>query len=216
MPQYDGESGFLKQLPVLTSVPAKELCVFFVLTADAYRQSMRILIFIDTEQKSVETKGLIDCGAKGDFINWDYVKTHQIPLFPLKTLIKARNCDGIINWQEEITHGTWLKVKVGNETEKIRLLITGLENDHLILRMPWLQKMNPEIDWRKKTVKINPKKIEWKDRYALWKHLEIKKMEMIPVDIRKDDQGRIDPDDKDFEIDPFELWIQAKTNISQW
>jgi hypothetical protein len=26
---------------------------------------------------------LIDCGAKGDFINWDYVKTHQIPLFPL-------------------------------------------------------------------------------------------------------------------------------------
>jgi hypothetical protein len=40
-------------------------------------------------------------------------------------------------------------------------------------------------------------------------------MEMIPVDIRKDDQGRIDPDDKDFEIDPFELWIQAKTNISQ-
>ena len=56
--------------------------------------------------------------------------------------------------------------------------------------------------------------------YFLRKELEIRKL-ALPLSIltEKNEQGRIDPteafeEEKD-EMDPYELWLQAKTMISQ-
>jgi hypothetical protein len=101
--------------------------------------SFRIALSIQTEEQSIETKGLIDCGAEENFLDKDFVSEHRILTFPLKELIKAKNIDGSINRKGEIINATWLFIKIAGVTERIRFYICGLEKDHLILGLSWLK-----------------------------------------------------------------------------
>ena len=60
--------------------------------------------------------------------------------------------DGTNNKQGTICFYTDLNIKIDNQTFQEKFYITGLENQRVIFRLPWLRKHNLEIDWEKGTV----------------------------------------------------------------
>ena len=116
---------------------AEVLQVFTVLLADSQEMSSHILLSMQAEKgKIIETKGLIDCGAKGNFVDRDFVAKNRISTFTLKNLIKVKNIDGTLNQKGEITHMIWLFTEIGGAKKTIWFYVCGLGNDHVILGLP--------------------------------------------------------------------------------
>ena len=67
---------------------------------------------VQTDEKIVETKELIDCGAERNFLDKDFMLANQIPTFSLKKSIKAKNINKSINRKGEIMHAIWLSITV--------------------------------------------------------------------------------------------------------
>jgi hypothetical protein len=65
--------------------------------------------------------------------------------------ILVRNVDGTLNKNGTITRSTVLDLKINGRTKKTRFLITRLGKETIILGLPWLQDINPDIDWKKGT-----------------------------------------------------------------
>ena len=121
---------------MLTSAKAEFLQVSSVLLANIWEMSFWISLSVQTEEKIIEMKELIDCRAKGNFFDQDFILVNQIPTFPLKEPIKAKNIDGTINQKGEIMNATWLPVMIAEVEEQIHFYICGLEKNHLILGLP--------------------------------------------------------------------------------
>lgn len=110
---------------------------------------MRFPIYINGGNKDVETKALIDSGATGLFIHWNFVKKHRIPT---KTYAKPRvirNVDSSLNVLGKITNYVETTITIGDHEEQVHFSVTDLGEDDVILGLPWLRKHNPEIDWAK-------------------------------------------------------------------
>ena len=69
----------------------------------------------------------------------------------------ARNVDGTENKKGKITSFVDLKLTINGQTNTTRLLVTGLGKQRIILGFPWLNKRNPNIDWK-------TGKFEWRRR----------------------------------------------------
>ena len=100
------------------------------------------------EYESVETLALIDSGAGGKFINRKYVEQLGLSIQTLKKPIMAKNIDRTLNKTGTITSYVDLTVKIDRQIIDIQLLVTGLGNQRIILRFPWLNECNPDINWR--------------------------------------------------------------------
>ena len=100
------------------------------------------------EYESVETLALIDSGAGGKFINRKYAEQLGLPIQILERLIMARNVDGTLNKTGTITSYVNLTVKIDGRVTDIQLLVTVLGNQRIILGFPWLNKCNPDINWK--------------------------------------------------------------------
>jgi hypothetical protein len=105
----------------------------------------------ESEKETVEMKALLDCGAGGTFIDQRFVKTHRLTTSSTRKPILVRNVDGTLNKNGMITRSTILNLKVNGRTKKTRFLVTGLGKETIILGLPWLQDINPNIDWKKGT-----------------------------------------------------------------
>jgi RNase H-like domain found in reverse transcriptase/Reverse transcriptase (RNA-dependent DNA polymerase) len=110
--------------------------------------------FIATPEKNelIETWPLVDSGAGETFIDQNYAQKHGFNLTKLEYLITARNVDRTKNKQGTIQYYTDLDLQVNSKTNTERFLITGLENQKIILGLPWLWKHNPEINWKEETL----------------------------------------------------------------
>jgi hypothetical protein len=60
--------------------------------------------------------------------------------------------DGTENKQGTIQYYTDLDLYVNGKTNMGKFLITKLGNQKIILGLPWLQKHNPEINWKEGTL----------------------------------------------------------------
>lgn len=65
--------------------------------------------------KSIETKALINSGAKGIFINKKLVEKENLPTIPLSCPITAKNVDNSINQQGLITQFTYQIFSIGGK-----------------------------------------------------------------------------------------------------
>ena len=65
---------------------------------------MRIPLSITTGLKPIETTGLVDSSAGGEFINAKFAKKHAFSLEPLLELLSIFNTDGTRNWRGDVTH----------------------------------------------------------------------------------------------------------------
>ena len=103
---------------------------------------------IKIESETVETNALLDSGAGGEFIDQNYAKTLNLPLETLNKPIPAINVDGTLNKKGTIKHYVNLELEIFRQLQTIRLLVTGLGKQKILLGFPWLQKNNPIIDWQ--------------------------------------------------------------------
>ena len=109
---------------------------------------MSIPLKIKTETETIETHALLDSGAGGEFIDQNYAKTLDLLLENLDKPILAINVDGTLNKKGTIKHYINLKLEIFGQPQTIRLLVTRLGKQRILLGFPWLQKNNLFINWQ--------------------------------------------------------------------
>ena len=144
-----GSTGFLKRRTASTSV-SPCLDIFNVSTAKIESNSLSIPIQISgkTEKETIETLALINSGAGGEFIDQNYARNSGLDLHQLEKPLKVFNVDGTSNKRGTIKYFVQFDIMVNGRQEKIKLLMTGLGKQRIILGFPWLNRHNPEINWQ--------------------------------------------------------------------
>ena len=120
-------------------------------------KSLRIKVQIQTTD-TVEihgVEGLVDCGADGEFIDSDYVRTNRIATRTLTRAIPLNNVDGTPNDNGPIKEVVDLVLQYKGHSERRVFAVTRLGKERLILGLPWLKAHNPEIDWTTGEVKLD-------------------------------------------------------------
>jgi hypothetical protein len=102
----------------------------------------------DSNVENVKTQGLIDSGAGGKFIDQNYARKAGFKILPLSQPLKALNVDGTENKQGTIRGYVNLQMEINDRRFPIRLLVTGLGKERIILGLPWLHEQNPDINWK--------------------------------------------------------------------
>ncbi len=146
-----------------------------VLVADMTFNVMMIPIHISnhmrTSNKTIETQALIDSGAAGSFIDFNFAKRNNLPLIPLKDAITTYNVDGTENKKGTIQFKVDLRLEM-NRKFRTKLFVTGLGQQKIILGCPWLKKQNPIINWPNGT-------LEWRSVQALQRFLATMKQKKL-------------------------------------
>ena len=109
-----------------------------------------------TSNKTVETQALIDSGAAGSFIDFNFTERNNLPLIPLEDAITAYNMDGTENKKGTIQFKVDLPLKINARKFRTELFVTGLGRQKIILGCPWLKKQNLIIDWSNGTLEWRP------------------------------------------------------------
>ena len=133
------------------STPLSTICIQTLFSGTINKNSLSIPLKIKTESEIVETQALLDSGAGGKFIDQNYTKTLHLPLKTLEKPIPANDVDGTLNKKGTIKHYISLEMEIFGQSQTIRLLVTGLGKQKILLGFPWLQKNNPTIDWQNGT-----------------------------------------------------------------
>ena len=127
--------------------PSLDICS--VTTAVINSNKLSILIWIEgTEERSIETLGLIDSGAGGKFIDQNYAKRMGFKTHKLEKPLQAYNRDGTENKWGMIKYYVNLNLEINGRKMTMELLVTGLRKERIILGFPWLQDQNPDINWK--------------------------------------------------------------------
>ena len=102
--------------------------------------------------KAVNTTVIIDADAQIKCIDWAFLQQNQIPTRPLANPLPIRNTDqtsNIICWYEAVVY-----VQLGKVTQKVCFYIINRGKENPLLRHPWLEAVNPSINWKKGRVTI--------------------------------------------------------------
>ena len=118
--------------------------------------SIQIPVQIVSEEEKTDAKALFNSGAKGIYINANYIKKHQFPLQDLRIPIYPQNVDGTPNKNGAIHHAAILRMETGdNHREQIMFLVTDTGNHDILLGTDWLKAHNPNIDWTQNTIHMD-------------------------------------------------------------
>lgn len=112
-------------------------------------QSMRFPVYIRGNTKDIEANALLDSGATGLFIHQDYVKKHRMPTKPYARPKTIRNVDNSFNILGKVSNYVETILTIGEHEEQVKLAVTNIGEDQLILGLPWLRRHNPNLDWAK-------------------------------------------------------------------
>ncbi|OJT04956.1 hypothetical protein TRAPUB_4259 [Trametes pubescens] len=67
--------------------------------------------------------------------------------------------DGTANHQGTIKKCVILEIEAGGHRHLLRLLVTSLGKEAIILGLPWLQRVNAKIDFNQGTLQVDPNKV---------------------------------------------------------
>jgi len=93
-------------------------------------------------------EAMVDTGATGDFINQDFVTQVKLPTRKLSQPIPVYNVDRMLNEAGSIRKVVDMIMTYDRHSECILLAVTHLGKQSMILGFTWLDKHNPEIDFR--------------------------------------------------------------------
>src|SRR6202522_1582779 len=116
--------------------------------------SIPIVLKTIRENKTVETKVLLDTGAEGLFMDKNYAEEHDIVLQKLLNPITSSNVDGTLNHAGQITHFTWIQAKIDKRILLEKLWITDLGSSDVIFGFPWFKENNLWIVWKTGEVQL--------------------------------------------------------------
>src|SRR5438132_4628418 len=113
-------------------------------------------ILIDNENK-IPSHAIIDNGAIAyAFIDEDYVRCKNLPLYKLKEPRRLEVFDGTLTTSGDITHITKVQMKIGQHTEALFLFVTKLGHYPVVLGHPWLKHHDVRIGFKSGTVMFDP------------------------------------------------------------
>ena len=110
-------------------------------------------IILHLQNKRANTQALVDSGATENFIHHQLIKWFNIPTTPLSQPRTARNVDGSLYKSGKITEKVELEIQHKNHTKKLQFFVTNLGTNNMILGYPFLAITNPELNWKKGTMK---------------------------------------------------------------
>src|SRR6266850_611567 len=113
--------------------------------AKAFHINFKLL----TTPQVTEGRALLDSGASENLIDKETWKTLETGAFTLTKPIAVHNLDGTENKQGKITQYCWLRIKRGDEEQRMRFFIADTGEDHFILGYPFLSAFNLQVDWSK-------------------------------------------------------------------
>ena len=92
---------------------------------------------------------LVDSGATSSFIDREYAETIGIPLQKLHTPMPVKTIDGSDLKEGDVTHCTApVKIMTCLGPELLRFYAINTQRQAIVLGAPWLEKNNPDVDWR--------------------------------------------------------------------
>ena len=120
-----------------------------VIVADKKSRSFCIALSVlkNTFSKDVITKALMDSSALINCLNWGFVKCHKLPYHCLSEPIHAKNVDGAYNKAGIIKFITTIFIRIKGIIHRVLFHIINCGNENVILGTPWLEKVNPVINW---------------------------------------------------------------------
>src|SRR5258707_1534731 len=124
--------------------PAK---TYILLKTSPHSLNLQVELMSPTSLASVTTSTLLNSGATGMFINWDFVWRHQLETTPLPQPILLHNIDGSTNEHGSIMEEVHALLHFGQHSERAQFTVTNLGQQSVIIRHPWLSHHNPEVDW---------------------------------------------------------------------
>ena len=102
----------------------------------------------------LEMKALIDCGAMAEFIDHEFVHTHELWTYPLLHPICLYNTDGSPNEIRKITEAIDLVVQYKSHRSQSKFYVSSIGHKAIILGHTWLAEYNPNINWHTGEVKM--------------------------------------------------------------
>ena len=105
-------------------------------------------------KQTIETTALIDSEATRNFMDPHLLPKGIFKLTRTPTPITAYNVDGTPNTWGTIQWTATISFSLGTFSDIVKFMIVLLSRPQVILRMPWLQKWNPKIDWIRYTIDL--------------------------------------------------------------
>ena len=142
-------SGFLKG-EATSTLPSPTTS--HVLVAPPNERTLRFPIKLLVGTQIVETSALIDSGATGNFIDLGLLSLANFPLKRLPQPIGAFNIDGTPNRRGTILWKARTHIALPHGSDDLDLMVVRFGRKQIILGMPWLRSINPNIDWKSNTL----------------------------------------------------------------
>src|SRR5258705_7073815 len=148
----DQQAGFLDlDLISVDEDPKDSININGVIVKLLANKCFTIPISIKSENTE-ETTALIDSGAEGMFINISIARKWRKT--SLVKLVKVRNVDGTTNANGEIKEKCLITIDCQGKEMTDWFYVMGLGDQNFILGLLWLEKYNPVIEWREKTLEF--------------------------------------------------------------
>ena len=107
---------------------------------------------IETKEKKIKISALINSRCTHTTIAADTVQREKLPMEKMKTTMEIYNLDGTWNKYGKIKEVIPITLEAGGYTEQINVVVSGITETDIFLGYDWLEKHNPEIDWKKGTI----------------------------------------------------------------
>jgi len=122
---------------------------------DNDKDHIMVKIQLHGEKESVTINAMIDSGATEDFIDREVCHTHGIKMIKAKNPREIYLADGKPTAMGPVTHMTKVPMDISSHRELATFQLANLQNNEVILGMPWLKEHNRTIDWNDKRITFN-------------------------------------------------------------
>jgi hypothetical protein len=113
----------------------------------AKRRSIQVAVQLYTRFRRVKINALLDCGATENFIHPRLVKKLKLKTKLLKKPQQVKNVDGTTNKAGVVTKVAILEVRCKEYWGKHAFFVAEVDCDEILLGYPFLEAVNPEINW---------------------------------------------------------------------
>ena len=151
---------------VIEDAPINQVSCYSSVTIPETGQDLshfHVPITLRGKRREVKLAAMVDSEATALFISRQYVLQNKMVQIPLAKLIQLYNIDGTLNKAELIAASVKLYMTVGDQIRLWEFLVMDIGTENVILGLPWLRHMNPNIDWETGEMKLLSKEdsLEW-------------------------------------------------------
>ena len=134
------------------------------------------------DDHSIKVSALLDSGASACFIDKDFAERYKLPLVTKKCPVSIEVIDGRPLVSGDVTQETKaLDIYIDQHRSTIVFNVIKSPSNPVNLGLSWLDRYNPDIDWKKQKVEFKLEKIESPNMQKLESpsHLKLKVYQSI-------------------------------------